>query len=427
MSGSFRTLHNLISVSANNRETGINIPQALDTSLLVSSGNIINREPKRETDENEMNGMEEASQIYDLGNLSGVSFDFARAQPQHFAFMLGYGLGSVASSAAGSGYQHVITPIDGDLDRSRSNPSFTAGMRAGKTIFKGRYASMFVDSLSAKFPREGFPSLNGAIKGTGKHDTNIVQESITAKDDATTLTLAANGVEGSTAAERLVNVHRIRAELATGEWSEVDFSAVSDAEPAVINITAPGSATVDITYKILYIVKESGWMTFPSRVVESPLKYTDINFWLGGKYTAAGGFKGGRQLACEIDSIEYNLQNNQKIDMCLGGSGAYADRAYREGRVQTLKVNREARDYIFQQMLDDNEMLAAQIVYEGLEFDTGHKYTVALYFPKIGLLTSPWSENGKKLAEAGDFRVFQHATEGSIRAVVKNQVASYAA
>ena len=428
MGGSSRTVNNLFAVSANSRETEVNEFQALDTAMLCSSADIVNLDRKRETNEDEMNGMEEASGLYNLGNGgSGVTLNFKRAQPQHFGFLLGYGLGSVAMSAAGAGYQAVITPIDGDLDRSRSNPTFTGGFRAGKTIFKGRYASMAVDSVSAKFPREGFPSLSGTIKGTGKHETNIVQESVTAKDDDTSLTLAANGVEGASAAERLQNVQRIRAELASGEWTDVEFSAVSDAEPAVITITPPGSSTVDVTYKILYVVKESGWMTFPSQIYETPMICSDISLWIGGKYTVAGGFVGGRQLGCEINDIEYNLQNNMKAEPCFGGSSNHADKITREGRVQTLKINREAVDYIFQQMLDDDEMLAARILYEGAEFDTGHKYTVALYFPKIGLLSAPWSENGKKLAEAGDFRVFQHATEGSIRAVVKNQVASYAA
>ena len=424
---SWKALHNLIAVSANNAETAINTEQTLDTALLVAESNLITLEKKIETNENELNGMEEPDALYDLGSLSSASLEFAKAQPQHFGFLLAYGLGDITTSAAGSGYQHVITPLDGEVDLSRSLPSFTAAQRLGKTVSKHLFASMFVDSISAKFPRDGFVSLNGSLKGTGKHTTNVVEESLTAKDDATTITLAANGVEGADDATRLQNIHRIRAELASGVWTEVDFSAASAATPSVITITAPGSGTVDVTYKVLYIAAESGWMTFPSMIQETPLRVTDVSFHLGGKYTVAGGFLGGRQLACEINDIEYSLQNSMQTEMCLGGSGAYADRGFRDGRVQTLKVGREYRDYIFQQTLNDNEILSAQIVAEGAEFDTGHKFTVALYFPKIAMLSSPWSVNGKKLAEAGDFRVFEDASEGSIRCVVKNQVATYAA
>jgi len=430
---SWRTQHNLVALSANNAETAINTEQSADTTFLVANGDMIMRDPKRETNENELTGKEEADAIYNLGDLSNFSFNFEKAQPQHLAMAYGFGLGSVASAAAGSGYAHTITPIANDLDASRSNPSMTGVMRVGNQIVKGRFASLFVDSITAKFPRGKFVSLSGAMLGTGKFTSSVTEEVVAVVPDAdpfsisTSLTLA-SAVQGATAAERLQNVQRIRVELATGVWTEVEFTAVSAATPAVVTIEAlNGISTDSVNFKVLYIPTEPAWCTFPSQISETPLRVTDATFYMGGKYTAAGGFEGGRQFGCEVESVEHSFQNNMQIEMCMGGSGAYADRGFRDGRVQTLKVDREFRDYILQQSLEDGEMLSAQIVAEGLEFDTGHNYTIALYFPQIALLKAPWSANGKRLAEAGDFRVFEHATEGSVRVLVKNLVATYAA
>jgi hypothetical protein len=95
---------------------------------------------------------------------------------------------------------------------------------------------MFVDSLQATFSRDDWCKINGTIKGTGKVTDNVVEESITAKDDATSLTLAANAVEGADATTRLQNVQRIRVQLASGEWTDVAYTAVSDDTPAQITI-----------------------------------------------------------------------------------------------------------------------------------------------------------------------------------------------
>ena len=430
---SWRAMHNLLAVSANNAETAINTVQTIDTSMLVGMSDVINLEPKRETNADELTGTEEPDTVYDLGALSGVTLNFDKAQPQHFAFLLGFGLGVVTTSAAGTGYSHVITPMDNDLDAARSNPSFTAMMRFGSTVLKRRFASMFVDALTATFARDAWCKLSGTIKGTGLVADNMTEEVIAVTPGAdpfacsTSLTLAANAVEGADAATRLQNVQRIRVELATGVWTDVAYTAVSAATPAVITVAEVNATSVTpVNFRVLYIPTEAAWCTFPARVTETPLRVTGITFKVGGLYTAVGGFLGGKEMACEVESIEYNLQNNLQLEMCVGGSGSYADRAFRDGRVQTLKVNREFRDYILQQHIDANDTFAVEILAEGAVFDSPHMYTAALYFPKVAVLSAPISVNGKRLAEAGDFIVLEHATEGSVRAVVKNIVATYA-
>ncbi len=422
---SYRATHNLIAVSANNAETAINTEQTLDTSMLVSLTDIIGLEPRRESNADELTGKEEPDTVYDLGGLSSVTFNFEKAQPQHFAFVMAYGLGAISTAAAGAGYAHTITPITDDIDAFRSNESFTSGQRYGQTVSKRLFASMFVGSFTATFARDSWCKLVAPIKGTGKYTDNVTEETVSALNDATALTLAANAVEGATAPARLDNVQRIRAETSTGVWEEVTYTVVSDATPAVITIaTLGGDGLSSIDYKILYIPNEAAWCTFPARVTETPLRVSEMTVTQGGKWNGSA-FVGGREMNAEVKSVEWTCNNNQSVEFTPGASGAYATRAFREGREQTVKLDREFRDFILQQHITDNDTFGMRILAEGAIFDTPHKYTVDIVFPKLAVLNAPISVDGKRLAEAGDLVVMEDDTYGSVIATVKNLVATY--
>ena len=425
MTNSIRALYNQIAVSGHARETAINTPQTLDLSLQCELSDIITPEPRRENNAGQMTGKEEADRIYDRGKTASLPLSFKMAEPQHFALLYAYGLGSVAASVAGDGYLKTITPITGDLDIDRSNPSFTVAGRLGKTIAKERYASAFIDSLSAKFAKDAWVELSGSALLTGKSESSITEESITAAENVTALTLAANGVAGSSAAERLANIHQIRAELASGVWTEVAFSAVSAATPAVITITAPGATTDDVTYKVLYAPTELAWMAFPARVSQAPLLVSDITFSIGGQWNGTA-IVGGRNMGAEINSIEHSLNNNGKVEFSLGATGSYASRYWRDGRTQMLKLSREFRDYIIQNYMNNNEYFAARILCDGPAYDEANNYQVELIFPKLGILKAAVSVDGKKLAEAGDLEVLEHDTYGSVIVKVKDLAATYA-
>ena len=127
---SSRSNFNQIAVSAYAQETAINTFQTLDLSLLAQTGDLITVEPVRETNVDEMTGKEEPDTIYDLGKTCSLSLNFPKAQPQHFALLYAYALGTIASAAAGSsGYEKTITPMDADLDGQRSLPSMTGRTR----------------------------------------------------------------------------------------------------------------------------------------------------------------------------------------------------------------------------------------------------------------------------------------------------------
>ncbi len=505
MTRSYQATHNLIAVSANTGETAINTEQTMDTTMLCALGDIINCEHRRESNENEATGKEEPDTLYDLGSLANATFNFEKAQPQHFAFLAAYALGSPTVAAAGTGYQHTIVPIDGDKDADRSMPSFTAAQRYGDNVLRRRFASMFVDSLTASFARDSWCKITGTIKGTGKHTDNITKENVTAEFDATSLTLAANAVQGGDAATRLENVQQIRALVPnSGEYQDVAYSAVDGATPAVITITPPATAaaiagltkaaacvvtwtahglvstdkvtiagitqadwsalnaehtityigadsfsspvntsgyalvyapetdpgmiieSTDATYEVLYIPTESGWMTFPARINETPLRVSEMTLKAGGKWNGTT-FLGGRELTAEIKSVDWNYNNNLAVEFVPGGGGTYASRAIRAGRTQKLTLNREFREFTVQQHLVDNDTNGFYILAEGAIYDSPHKYQVEIIFPKVAVLAAPISVDGKRLAEAGDLQVLQDDTYGSVIVKIKNLQATYAA
>jgi hypothetical protein len=425
---SWRSTHNLIAVSANDQETAINTEGTLDTSMLVATSDVVNLEPRRQNNADELTGKEEPDTIYDLGALAATSLTYNKMQPQHAAFVMAYALGEITSSAKGDGYEHAITPIDGDVDNYRSVPSFTLGQRYGKTVLKRLFASMFVDSFTLTWTRDDWIKLVASIKGTGKVTSNMEEETVADLDNVEALTLAANAVEGADAQTRLDNVQRIRVDLDDdGTWTEVEYSAVSDAEPAVITITDPGGAGEDtVSYKILYIPDEAAWCTFPARVTETPLKVSQVTFTLGGAWNGTT-FDGGRELDAELNSLTWTYNNNLEVTFGFGADGAYANRCFRSARSQTLKLDREFRDYILQQHIDDNDTFGVTILAEGALYDATYKYQMYVIFPKVGVVTSPISVNGKIVAEAGDLQILEDDTYGSVMVIIQNLVDTYAA
>lgn len=424
---SWRATHNLLAVSANNMETAINTEQTLDTSLLVDMSTVVNLEPRREDNADELTGKEEADTIYHLGSLAGAPPGFSKAQAQHLAFIFAYALGAINTGAAGTGYEHTITPIDGDVDAYRGVPSFTAAMRLGKTVLKRRFASMFIDNFECIFARDDWVKITAQAKGTGKYTDNVYEETLSALDNAVALTLAANGVEGADAQTRLDNMQRIRAEYPSSDiWTEAVYSAVSSATPAVITITSLGGAGASVDYKLLYIPTESGWMTFPARVVETPLRVSEVTFKLGGKWDGSD-FQGGRELDAEVNSIAWNFNNQLDITFGLGAGGAYANRCSRPRRIQTLKLDREFRDYIIQNHIAVNDDFGIEILAEGAVYDSPHKYQSRIIFPKVGVVDAPISISGHVVAEVGDLKVLQDDTYGSVITKTKNLQSTYAA
>lgn len=421
MSRNYLARHNLFAVSANLKESALNTEQALDTSMLIAMGNIFQLVPRREDNRKQANGMEEPSTIYDLGATAQGALEFEMAQAQHFAFIFSYGLGVSTPSVWSTGYKHAITPISG-----LNHPSFTGAQRLGLDILKRRFASLFVNRATVTFAKDSWAKLTADILATGKYTDNVTKETVTAAYNATSLTLATAAVQGSTAAERLNSIHLVRCKVpTTGEWVDVAVSAVSGATPAVLTITAPGGVTTSTDYEIIYVPTEPAWCTFPSRVEEPALRVEQLVVTIGGKWNGTA-FVGGHTFGADIDSIEYTLDNQIAIQFRVGGTGSYANYALRKGRVQTIRLNREARDYIMQQHIEDNDTFGVYMKATGEEFEDSHNYYTEFIFPKCGVLKADLSVNDEVLAEAGDLIVLQDGTYGSVLCNVGNQVSGYA-
>jgi hypothetical protein len=423
----FLATHNQLAVSANLQEIAINQEQTLDTTFLVDLNTILNYRPLKYANREEATGLEEADKLYDLGGAVTGSLAFSRAQPQHFAFLMAYALGEVSTVAVGTnGHRHVIRPRSGEVDVARSNPSFTAAMRFGRQVMKRRFASCFVDQVRVEFAKDGWAKVTGVVKGTGKVMDNTKVETVSAAFNAGSLTLAAGGVEGANANDRLANVQAVKVLTpATGAWDEVNYTAVSSGTPAVVTITPPGGSATSTTYKVYYLPRESGWMAFPNRVEEPPLKVSELMVNIGGRWTGTS-FTGGYSPSVEIRRILWNFQNNLSPERCPGG-GDVASRAYRSGREQKLSFDRDFRDFLLAQSLKDNDCFGMYLKAVGPEFEAGAPYQVEIIFPRVAVSAAPVQVSQRRLSESVEFAVLEDDTYGSVIVQVQNRVSSYAA
>jgi hypothetical protein len=424
----FLATHNLLAVSAQKREVAMNTEQDLDTTMLVDLNTVLNYQAVKTSNKDVATGKEEADQLYDFGGKVVGTLTFSRAQPQHFAFLLGYGLGTVTTGALGaSGFKHTIQPLAGELDAARSNPSFTAAMRFGRQVMKRRFASCFIDQVRMDFAKDGWAKISGTVKGSGKVVDNTYMEEVAATDNVTSLTLAANGVAGETAAELLSNVQAVQVLNSTTQaWEEVAYQTVSATTPAIITITAPRATGDSTTYRVYYVPSESGWMDLPARVEEPPLKVSQLNVTLGGRWDGTS-FQGGYPLTSELRGVTWILKNNLTPESTPGAGGSYANRAYRTGREQTLKFDRDFRDFLLAQNLKDNDTLGVHLKATGPELAPGVNYQVELVFPRVAVTGTTVKVYQRRLGEEVNFAVLEDDTYGSVLAYVQNQVSGYVA
>ena len=426
---SYRATHNQIAVSANQAETGINAFQNADTTMLWDQASIPALEHRREDNANEANGKEEADTIYHLGTTLNGSLNSDMAQVQHVAFLLAYGLGDCASVANGNGYTHTITPIDGEYALDQSLPGFSMVQRLGKTVAMRRFASCFVDQFTLSLATDEWAKASATIKGTGKYESGMVEEVVSANGDAVSLSLAANGVAGATAAERLDNIHGVDVELAPNVWTPVTVTDVDGANPATLTITNPGGSATPVNYRVLYAPTPQPWQTLPAAVEESALRVAQMTLIVGGHWDGSR-VQGGRAITGDFRSLEYSVANSLELRFVPGqglAADAYAGTCFRPKRRQTLRLNRELRDMLLQQRAEASDAICVHVALQGSEFAPGERYKAELVWPECKFLNSPINLDGEVLAEAGDLVVMAGDTYPSTIAKITNQAASYAA
>jgi hypothetical protein len=415
---------NVVAVSLLTRESAINEPQTMSAAVLTDAGDYFDLDARREGNVDEANGREEADLVYDLGATVSGTLNFNRLQPHQAALILAYGLGAVQTSAAGAGYRHTITPLAGDLDPVRSNPSFTAAQRLGRTIAKRRFASCFVDSFSLTFAADDWVKASAEIKGSGLVANTVIEEAVVAPEDTSSLTLS-GPVQGATDQERLDSVQVVRAVI-DGSMQMAAVHAVSADDPAVLTIDPLGAAGTDTTFKVLYSPPEPEWASFPERLTETPLRVSEACLSLGGFWTGSE-FVGGEPVAGALRSFEWTCANNLSLGFTPCAGDDHAGLCLRGARVQTIKLSRELRNWMLQHYQDTNETFGLHLVCEGALFDDSHRYAVELVFPRLGVLSAPMTSEGGVVAEAGDLQVLHDPDHGTVIAAVQHQLITLAA
>ena len=213
---------------------------------------------------------------------------------------------------------------------------------------------------------------------------------------------------------------------ATQAWDEVSYSAVSANVPGSLTLSPPGAAATPVTYRVYYLPAGSGWTDFPARVEEPPLKVNQVEVNLGGRWDGSS-LTGGALLAAELRGVTWTVKNYLTPENTPGAGTGYANRAFRYGREQTLKFDRDFRDFLMTQHLKDNDTLAVRLKAVGPEFEAGLNYQVELVFPRVAVLNAPVGVNQRRLSEEVQFAVLEDDNFGSAVAFVQNQVSGYAA
>jgi hypothetical protein len=135
---------------------------------------------------------------------------------------------------------------------------------------------------------------------------------------------------------------------------------------------------------------------------------------------------GGQQLSAELRSLSWTFKNNLAVETTPGAGTGYANRAFRTGREQSLKIDRDFRDFLMSQHLLDNDYLGLYLKAEGPEYEAGQHYQVELVFPRVAVQSAPVKAAPRRLGEDVELAVLEDATYGSVIAGVQNQVSGYA-
>jgi len=131
-------------------------------------------------------------------------------------------------------------------------------------------------------------------------------------------------------------------------------------------------------------------------------------------------------LAAELRRLTWTLDNHLTPERTPGGGSSYANRAFRAGREQKLEFDRDFRDFLLAQHLQDNDTLTVHLLAQGPEFEPGLNYQVELILPKVGVLAAPVKVTQRRLAEEVEFAVLEDDTYGSVIVRVQNKVSGYA-
>jgi hypothetical protein len=167
-------------------------------------------------------------------------------------------------------------------------------------------------------------------------------------------------------------------------------------------------------------------MALPPRVEEPPLNVSQLTVTLGGRWDGTA-FHGGYPVTTELRGVTWTLRNNLTPEATPGAGGNYANRAFRTGREQSLKFDRDFRDFILANHLQGNDTLGVRLLATGPEFEPGVNYQVDLVFPRVSVQAAAVKVHQRRLSEEVEFAILEDDVYGSVVACVQNRVSGYAA
>jgi len=413
--------YNVLGVSSELRESGLNLLVAIDKQFVFEKGNILQNEALTELNEDEITGREEPTDIFYKGaRTSAFNLSLPRAQAQHLLHILAFALsGNVTTIGVGAaGYKHVITPGE-----CMSPHTFT-GCFQEAAIQKTLFASLMYENAEITFEKEAFVKATAGIRGTGKNSVNWLEETVTASGLAVSLSLA------SSVSENLIsNIHSIMITKADGAQYPLQASSVSG---QLINLEASaGDGADNRVYKVIYVNSECSWDNIPARIAETPLRVSDLRVNIGGKFNGTD-IIGGIDINHEIQKLTYKLDQPQTIEArpCAAGENAdFANYVVRGTRKQTVTLDRDFKDVLMQAKLRNAEYFALKILCEGAEFETGVKFTLQIILPRIAATKAARTSNNGILTEGNEMQVLDDpaGTYKSIYATIINKQSKVAA
>lgn len=156
-----------IMVSTALQETAYDTAVAVDSLIKVNSGVMLQEEIETSPDTDMIGGTEEASDATVLSKRVNFPIAQTKCRPHSLAFIAGFAMGKVVSSAVGLGtlvFKHTFTPVT----THASLPSFTAEHLL-KSGLQYKYSGCFVDSFQVQLRRgaDRRVSVSGQAYGSG--------------------------------------------------------------------------------------------------------------------------------------------------------------------------------------------------------------------------------------------------------------------
>jgi hypothetical protein len=150
-----------------------------------------------------------------------------------------------------------------------------------------------------------------------------------------------------------------------------------------------------------------------------------LHLYVGG-YWDGSEFLGGREIAAPLSELTYTFQKNLTPEFTAGsGTDAYATRALRSGRTQTLTVNQDCRDWLTKKRLGLANISVSGCWWWGRNMNPGTITRRKSSFRAWRITQAPISVDNKRLKESVEITVLEDDVHGSVIVIVQNLQSSY--